>query len=223
MRPRSGETEQNAEVVESKPEELQLRKTSEGPGAEVERLIAPGLRDLGYEIVRVSFGGDHRPRLQLMIERLDGGPIDVEDCASASRCAAAILDVEDPIPSAYVLEVSSPGIDRPLTRLSDFQRYAGHLVRLELSIPKEGRRRFSGTLLGIEDEAILLDCEEGVQHLAFRDLAKAKLVLTDELIAAHQAEEEAARAAGPDDAAEDSDLENEAPTGAGGKGMKGNG
>ncbi len=171
-----------------------LRKTSEGLGAEVERLIAPGLMDLGYEIVRVSFGGERRPRLQLMIERLDERPIDVEDCAAASRCAAAILDIEDPIPSAYVLEVSSPGIDRPLTRLGDFQRYAGHLAKLELSRPKEGRKRFSGILRGVDGEAVLLDSEEGPQSLDFADLAKAKLVLTDALIAEHQAAEAAAAA-----------------------------
>ncbi len=172
--------------------EMRLRKTSEGMGREVERLIAPGLKELGYEIVRIHFGGDHRPRLQLMIERLDERPVDVEDCAAASRCAAAILDVEDPIPSAYVLEVSSPGIDRPLTRLADFQRFAGHLARLELDRSVEGRKRFSGVLRGVEDEAILIDCEEGRQVLAFADLAKAKLVLTDDLIAEHQAAEAAA-------------------------------
>ncbi len=176
--------------------ELRLRKTSEGLGAEVERLITPGLGDLGYEIVCIVFGGERRPRLQLMIERLDGRPVDVEDCAAASRYAAAILDVEDPITTAYVLEVSSPGIDRPLTRLADFCRFAGHLARLEVAVPIEGRRRFSGTLIAVEGENVLLDCEEGRQSLAFDNLVKAKLVLTDALIAEQEA--------GHEDADEDS-------------------
>ncbi len=164
-----------------------LRKTSEGLAAAVERLIAPTIADLGYEIVRVHFGGDRRPKLQLMIERLDGSTVNVDDCAKSSRATAAILDVEDPISTAYVLEVSSPGIDRPLTRLKDFQRFAGHLAKVELAVPQDGRRRFSGTLLGIEDENILLDCEEGPTSLAFAGMVKANLVLTDALIAEHKA------------------------------------
>lgn len=180
-------------MVSASEGDLQLRKTSEGLAAEVERLIGPTIAELGYEIVRVHFGGDRRPKLQLMIERQDGSTVNVDDCATASRATAAILDVEDPISTAYVLEVSSPGIDRPLTRLADFQRFAGHLAKVELAVPQEGRRRFSGTLLGIEGETILLDCEEGSVGLRFADMSKAKLILTDALIADHQAAEDAAR------------------------------
>ncbi len=209
--------------------DLQLRKTSEGLAAEVERLIAPTMADLGFDIVRVHFGGDRRPKLQLMIERSDGSTVNVDDCAKASRATAAILDVEDPISTAYVLEVSSPGIDRPLTRLSDFRRFSGHLAKVELAVPEEGRRRFSGTLRGIEGETILLDCEEGPKALAFAQMAKAKLVLTDALIAEHQAAEEADTASSSDDAdsggeaaadRDEADRDREPPKRAGRKGMK---
>lgn len=174
--------------------EARLRKTSEGLAAEVEQLVAPALHDLGYEVVRVLLGGGQRTKLQLMIERRDGRPIVVDDCAAASRAAEAILDVEDPIRTAYVLEVSSPGIDRPLTRLEDFSRFAGHLARVETGVPQEGRKRFTGTLAGVEGEAVVLECEEGRVVLDFALLAKAKLVLTDALIAEHQAAEAAAAA-----------------------------
>lgn len=212
-------------VVTVSDADLRLRKTSEGLAAEVERLIAPTMAELGYAIVRVYFGGDRRPKLQLMIERADGSTVNVDDCATASRATAAILDVEDPISTAYVLEVSSPGIDRPLTRLSDFQRFTGHLAKVELAVPQDGRRRFSGTLLGIEDETILLDCEEGPASLAFANMVKAKLVLTDALIAAHQAAEEAADASLDDQdtevgAVEAADREKEPAKRAGRKGMK---
>jgi len=171
-----------------------LRKTSEGVAAEIERLVAPTLRDLGYAVVRILLGGGQRTKLQLMIERLDGRPIVVDDCAGASRAVEAILDVEDPLRTAYVLEVSSPGIDRPLTRLGDFERFAGHLARVEMSVPHDGRKRFTGILAGVDDHSILLDCEGERLVLGFREMAKAKLVLTDALIAEHQAAEAAAEA-----------------------------
>ncbi len=170
------------------------RKTSEGLGAEVERLVAPTLGELGFDVVRIHLGGDRRATLQVMIERRDGRNVNVDDCATASRALSAILDVEDPIPTAYLLEVSSPGIDRPLTRLDDFSRFAGHLARLELSVPHDGRKRFTGALAGVEDDKILLDCDGDRLAVSFTALAKAKLVLTDALIAEHQ-EAEAAEAA----------------------------
>lgn len=162
------------------------RRTSEGKASEIERLIAPSLAELGYDIVRVLFGGDRRPRLQLMIERLDGQALGVEDCETASRAAEALLDVEDPISGGYVLEVSSPGVDRPLTRAQDFARWAGFAAKLELSEAHDGRRRFSGLLLGLGEAGVRVRDETGAEHsLRLERITKAKLVLTDELLAAY--------------------------------------
>ncbi len=171
----------------SKTAEIKLAKTSEGLAARVEELIAPMIEDMGYDIVRVQLGGGDRRRvLQIMAERRDGEAMTVEDCADISRGAAAILDVEDPITEAYELEVSSPGLDRPLTRLSDFARFAGFEAKVETSMPRDGRRRFSGRLLGVEGVSVKLTVDGEDVVLPFEDIAKAKLVLTDELIAAHQ-------------------------------------
>ena len=161
-----------------------LAKTSEGKAADVERLIAPAVEAMGYDIVRVLLSGGDRLRLQIMAERRSDGGMNVDDCAEISRAAAAILDVEDPIDSAYTLEVSSPGLDRPLTRLADFDRFAGFEAKVEMDLPVDGRRRFRGRLLGIRDENIVLACEEGEIALPFADMQKAKLVITDDLIAA---------------------------------------
>ncbi|MDX1710906.1 MAG: ribosome maturation factor RimP [Rhodovibrionaceae bacterium] len=160
-------------------------KTSEGKAAEIEALIAPTLADMGYEVVRILLSGDRRAKLQIMAERSADGRMDVEDCAEISRAVSALLDVEDPIAGAFVLEVSSPGIDRPLTRLKDFDRFAGFEAKLELAAPVEGRRRFTGRLLGTDGDAVRLDVPEGELRVAFADIGKAKLVLTDELLAAH--------------------------------------
>ena len=159
-------------------------KTSEGKAAEVERLIAPAVEAMGYEIVRVQLSGGDRLRLQIMAERRADGTMNVDDCAEVSRAVAAILDVEDPIDSAYTLEVSSPGIDRPLTRLADFDRFAGFEARIETALPVDGRRRFRGRLLGTRDGGVAMICEEAEVLVPFADIQKAKLVLTDELIAA---------------------------------------
>lgn len=163
-------------------EPIQLAKTSEGKAAEVERLIGPTLDQLGFDIVRVALGGDRRMRLQVMVEGKDGGGPSVEDCSRLSRAIEAILDVEDPIRSAYVLEVSSPGIDRPLTRLKDFQRFAGLDAKVEMLMPVSGRRRFSGKLAGLEGQSILIDCEGERLSLPFTGLQRAKLLLTEELL-----------------------------------------
>jgi ribosome maturation factor RimP len=162
-----------------------LARTSEGKAAEVESLIAAALDDMGFEIVRVQMmGGSRRPTLQIMVERPDGS-LTVDDCAEVSRTVSAILDVEDPIAEAYHLEVSSPGVDRPLTRLKDFVRFAGLVAKVELAVPQDGRKRFTGRLVGVDDEAVLLAMEgsEAPLRLSFREMAKAKLVLNDELIA----------------------------------------
>lgn len=165
------------------------RRTSEGKAAEVERLIAPSLGAMGYEIVRVLLSGQRRARLQVMAERSDATGMTVEDCAVVSRAVAAILDVEDPIAGAYDLEVSSPGIDRPLTRLADFERFAGHEARLELVMPIDGQRRWRGHLLGVDGDEVRFSAEGVEMRVGFAQIAKAKLILTDALIAeAHRHE-----------------------------------
>lgn len=176
--------------------ETRGRKTSEGKAAEVERLIAPAIGAMGYDIVRVQLSGGDRLRLQIMAERRSDGGMNVDDCAEVSRAVAAILDVEDPIDSAYTLEVSSPGIDRPLTRLADFDRFAGFEARVETALPVDGRRKFRGRLLGARGEDIVMVCEEAEVVLPFEAVHKAKLVLTDELIAASQQAEERRDGAG---------------------------
>lgn len=163
-----------------------LAKTSEGKAAEVEHLIAPAIGAMGYDIVRVRISNGGRPSLQIMIERQDGAGMIVEHCAEVSRAVSAILDVEDPISGAYELEVSSPGVDRPLTRLADFARFAGFEAKIETAVPYDGQRRFRGRLLGLEGETIRLRTEDGEVTLPFPAISKAKLVLTDDLIAAAQ-------------------------------------
>ncbi len=148
----------------------------------VRALIEPVVEDMGFELVRVTFGGGQRPTLQIMAERADGS-MSVEDCADLSRELSALLDVEDPIASDYVLEVSSPGIDRPLTRDKDFTRWAGHILRVETASPIEGRRRFKGRLMGLDDGTVRIRLDEGEVALPLADIQRAKLVLTDELIA----------------------------------------
>ena len=158
-------------------------KTSEGKAAEIEALIAPVLQDMGYEVVRILLSGDRRMKLQIMAERSADGGMGVDDCATVSRAVEAVLDVAEPISGSYLLEVSSPGLDRPLTRPKDFERYAGMEAKLELAQPVEGRRRFTGRLLGLSGETVHLETAEGELQVAFDDVAKAKLVLTDELLA----------------------------------------
>jgi ribosome maturation factor RimP len=149
-------------------------------------MFAPSLDAMGYELVRVQMMGGKSPVLQVMAERADRAPMTVEDCAEISRTLSAILDVEDPIKEAYQLEVSSPGIDRPLTRPADFERFAGFEAKVEMRVPVEGRKRFRGPLRGFADGDIVIAAGiEGEDvHLPFANVAKARLVLTDELIAA---------------------------------------
>jgi ribosome maturation factor RimP len=150
-------------------------------------LIEPSLDAMGYRLVRVQMSGGRRPTLQVMAERRDDVAMTVDDCADISRAVSAILDVADPIPGTYSLEVSSPGIDRPLVRREDFDRFAGHEARVELAQPIDGRRRFKGRLLGRDGDAVRMTVEDGGEvALPFPAIAKAKLVLTDELIAAAQ-------------------------------------
>ncbi len=159
-----------------------LAKTSEGKAAEVERLVAPAVEAMGYHIVRVLLSGKRRARLQIMAERGDGVDMGVDECAAISRAVEAILDVEDPIAGPYTLEVSSPGIDRPLTRLNDFARFAGFDAKIETRLPIEGRRRWTGRLLGLDGALVRLRTDTEEVALPFDAIAKAKLILTDELL-----------------------------------------
>ena len=144
-------------------------------------IITPVIEDMGFELVRVRLMGGKSKTLQIMAERPDGG-IEVDECADISTAVSAVLDVEDPITDAYALEVSSPGIDRPLTRLKHFEEYEGYDAKLETSELIGGRKRFKGVLAGVEDDEVLINVEEGTIGLKFDWLSEAKLILTDELI-----------------------------------------
>jgi ribosome maturation factor RimP len=149
-------------------------------------IVGPVIEGLGFELVRIRLMGGRTRILQIMADRPDGG-IEVDDCATISTAVSAVLDVEDPIEENYVLEVSSPGIDRPLTRLKDFDMWEGYEARIETTELIDGRRRFKGVLAGTEGDEVLIELEEGGETvtigLKFDWLSDAKLILTDELIA----------------------------------------
>ncbi len=152
----------------------------------IARLITPTLESLGFELVRVQLSGSQRPTLQVMAEPANGRVMSVEDCASVSRAISALLDVEDPIAGTYSLEVSSPGIDRPLTRMKDYERFMGHEAKIETSAPIEGRKRFKGAIKAVDAKAVALEVEGAEIRIPFSEIHKAKLVLTDALIKLHQ-------------------------------------
>lgn len=148
-------------------------------------IIAPTLDGMGYELVRVAILGRERPTVQIMADRADGNQISVEDCEAISHAVGAVLDVEDPIPGIWTLEVSSAGIDRPLTRRKDWNRFAGHLARVEMAVPlPDGRKRLTGTVLGADSTFARLRVDDSEAALPLADIRRAKLVLTDELLAA---------------------------------------
>jgi ribosome maturation factor RimP len=149
-------------------------------------MIEPSLEAMGYSLVRVAHTGGRRPTLQIMAERRDGAGMTVADCEEISRNVSALLDVQDPIASSYMLEVSSPGIDRPLVRPQDYDRFAGFEAKLELGHGIEGRKRFRGRLVGRAGETVRLATEAGEVELPLGDVVRAKLVLTDDLLAAAQ-------------------------------------
>ena len=149
----------------------------------VEALIGPTAEAMGYALVRVQVLGRSRPRLQIMAERTDGESMVVDDCAALSRAVSAVLDVEDPIAGGYTLEVSSPGIDRPLVRLADFDRFAGFEAKVEMDLAVDGRRRYQGRLLGAEGDAVRMRMEDTEVLLPYADIRRAKLVLTEDLLA----------------------------------------
>ena len=150
----------------------------------IETLIEPVLDEMGYALVRVQITGAPNPVLQVMAERSDGGGITVDDCARISSEISTILDMEDPIALPYELEVSSPGVDRPLIKLDDFERFAGFDARIELHEAQAGRRKFRGRLKHVSGDSICLQCKEGPVDLPHAGIRRAKLILSDELLAA---------------------------------------
>lgn len=145
-------------------------------------LIEPTAADMGYRIVRVRLSGQRRKRLQIMAERTADGQMSVEDCSRLSRALSPVFDLEDPIQGEYDLEISSPGIDRPLMRIEDFERFTGHEAKLETAQMIDGRRRWKGAIKGVEGDVIVLATEQGEARLSFPQLSDARLVLTDKLI-----------------------------------------
>ncbi|HXC75308.1 MAG TPA: ribosome maturation protein RimP [Sphingomicrobium sp.] len=154
--------------------------------AGLERLIETEVKSLGYDLVRVAMiGGTSDPTLQVMAERPDTRQLDLSDCERISRCLSETLDLADPIEGSYRLEVSSPGIDRPLTRLKDYRDWAGFEARLTLAEPRDGRKQFAGTLEGLDGDTVKLTDKAGHDHtLPFSEISSAKLLLTDKLIKA---------------------------------------
>ncbi|MEO9608297.1 MAG: ribosome maturation factor RimP [Sulfitobacter pontiacus] len=144
-------------------------------------IITPVIEDMGFELVRVRLMSGKSTTLQVMADRPDGG-IEVDELALISQSISAVMDVEDPILDEYTLEVSSPGIDRPLTRLKDFEMFEGYEAKIETGELIDARRRFKGELAGVEDDEVLINVEEGTIGLKFDWLTDAKLVLTDDLI-----------------------------------------
>jgi ribosome maturation factor RimP len=153
----------------------------------IAQMIEPSMTAMGYRVVRIVVTSGRRATLQIMVERIDDTPLTVDDCALISHSVSALLDVADPIAGAYTLEISSPGIDRPLVRPEDYDRFSGFQARIELSEPVGGRKRFRGRLLGVAEGDIRLATEDGEARLPLAAVTRAKLVITDDLIAASQA------------------------------------
>lgn len=187
--------------------------TETGVSARVANIAEPVLHDLGYRLVRVKVSSRDGGTVQIMAERPDGS-MSIDDCEAASRALSPVLDVEDPVSGAYRLELSSPGIDRPLVRLSDFERWAGHEVRVDMAVPVNGRKRFRGILIGAaagEAQVKRLDApagEDPVSTLPVRDMGEAKLVLTDALITEALRQAKAAlRDVGDDEGLDEADAD----------------
>ena len=150
----------------------------------VQQLIEQSVGDLGFDIVRVQITGKEKLLVQIMVEHKDGQGMTVDDCATVSRAVSALLEVEDPIKVSYTLEVSSPGLNRPLVRIGDFERFQGHQAKIEVNRPLDGRRRFKGRLLGVEGDNVRILVDGVEVDLPHPDIHRAKLLMTDDLIAA---------------------------------------
>lgn len=148
----------------------------------LEDLIEPIVEGLDYELVRILTVGQKNPTLQVMIDKTDGSEINVEDCATVSRAISKVMDEKDPIAGEYSLEVSSPGLDRPLTKLKHFERFAGYETKIETGVEVSGRKRFKGIVTGVEGSNINFEMDGTAYVIPFEDISKAKLVLTDELL-----------------------------------------
>ena len=161
--------------------------TETGAAARVAAIVEPVIRDLGFDLVRVRVTGANGCTVQVMAERPDG-TMSVDECEAVSRAISPVLDLEEPISQAYYLEVSSPGIDRPLVRASDFERWTGYDAKIEMAVPLNGRKRFRGFIRGVAEEAVIIELpdvkegEERMVRLPLTDLGEARLVLTDDLI-----------------------------------------
>jgi ribosome maturation factor RimP len=159
-----------------------------GAGARVAAIATPVLEGMGYRLVRIKISGEAGCTVQIMAERPDGSML-VEDCEAISNALSPVLDIEDPIQRAYRLEISSPGIDRPLVRRSDFERYISHLVKVDMAVAVGGRKRFRGFISAVEGGEVLIDREgardgeDPITRLPMEDISSANLVLTDELVA----------------------------------------
>jgi ribosome maturation factor RimP len=160
-------------------------------------LIDPTAAGLGFRIVRVRLSGNRRKRLQIMAERVSDGEMGIADCSKLSRALAPVFDLDDPVEGEYDLEISSPGIDRPLMRIEDFERFKGHEAKLETSAMNDNQRRFKGVISAVEGDVIVLTTDQGEARLKFEQLSDARLVLTDKLI-----EEDLKRARAAEAAAE---------------------
>ena len=155
--------------------------------AEIQDLIAPSLGSMGFDVIRVRLLAGTPPTLQVLAEPATGAPMTVADCAAVARQVSAVLDVADPVAGSHLLEVSSPGIDRPLVRESDFRRWAGHEAKIEAHALIGGRKRFRGILEGVHDGAVHIRVGEDSFAVPLDAVANAKLVLTDDLLAQHRA------------------------------------
>lgn len=158
---------------------------------QLQDLLEPIIEGLGYELVRIMTIGQKNPTLQIMIDRKDGTDINVDDCASVSRAISEVMDEKDPIEDQYSLEVSSPGLDRPLTKLEHFKKFLGYETKIETGAEVMGRKRFKGKTVQVDEkENISLEMEGQVYVIPFAEINKAKIVLTDELLAAYMAAHE---------------------------------
>ncbi|MDD7909682.1 ribosome maturation factor RimP [Pseudovibrio exalbescens] len=181
----------------------------QGLEARVAAIVEPVIEDLGYRLVRIRVNGNNGCTLQIMAERSDG-TMTVDGCEEISKAVSPALDVDDPISGAYHLEISSPGIDRPLVRVSDFERWAGHLAKIEMAVPQQGRKRYRGIIAGVENGKAVVKIsdvapgEEDTALLPLEEIGEARLILTDELIDAALSADKAAKAARGENVDEDS-------------------